>query len=80
ISQFFTYSSMLISALAVVLAGKAVAAFQEAGLIAIQPLAAAPRLELLGVVPTLEGIVAQLAALLIILLGFWLSGRRSRLT
>lgn len=80
ISQFFTYSSMLISALAVVLAGKGVAALQEAGVIDIQPLAAAPRLELLGVFPTLEGIVAQLATLLMILLGFWLSGRRSRLT
>ena len=77
ISQFFSYSSMLISALAVVLAGKGVAALQEAGLIDIQPLAAVPRVEVLGVFPTLEGIVAQVATLLMILLGFWLSGRRA---
>ncbi|PZQ64017.1 MAG: iron permease [Phenylobacterium zucineum] len=76
ISQFFTYSSMLISGLAVVLAGKGVAALQEAGLIDIQPLATVPRVELLGVFPTLEGIGAQIATLLMILLGFWLSGRR----
>ncbi len=77
ISQFFSYSSMLISALAVVLAGKGVAALQETGLIDIQPLAAVPRVELLGVFPTLEGIGAQIATLLMILLGFWLSGRRA---
>ncbi len=78
ISQFFTYSSMLISALAVVLAGKGVAALQEAGLIDIQPLVAIPRIDLLGVFPTLEGIVAQVATLLMIVLGFWLSGRRAK--
>lgn len=77
ISQFFRYSSLLISALAVVLAGKGVAALQEAGLIDIQPLAAIPRIELLGVFPTLEGIVAQVATLLMILLGFRLSSRRA---
>ncbi len=80
ISQFFTYSSMLISGLAVVLAGKGVAALQEAGLIDIQPLAAVPRLELLGVFPTAEGVLVQVATLLMILLGFWLSGRRGRQT
>jgi high-affinity iron transporter len=80
ISQFFTYSSMLISGLAVVLAGKGVAALQEAGVIDIQPLAAAPRLELLGVFPTAEGVLVQIATLLMILLGFWLSGRRGRQT
>ncbi|MFT4935333.1 MAG: high-affinity iron transporter [Pseudoalteromonas distincta] len=79
ISQFFRYSSILISALAVVLAGKGVAALQEAGLIDIQPLASVPRVEVLGLFPTLEGVVAQVATLLAILLGFWLSGRRARI-
>jgi high-affinity iron transporter len=78
ISQFFTYSSVLISALAVVLAGKGVAALQEAGLIDIQPLAAVPRLELLGVFPTTEGVLVQAVTLIMILLGFWMSGRRGR--
>jgi high-affinity iron transporter len=46
-------------------------------LIDIQPLAAIPRIELLGVFPTVEGIVAQVATLGMILLGFQLSGRRA---
>lgn len=49
---------------------KGVAALQEAGLIDIQPLAAVPRVEVLGVLPTLEGMGAQLATLLMILVGF----------
>lgn len=59
ISQFFAYSSILISALAVVLAGKGVAALQEAGLIDIHPLTALPRVEVLGVFPTLEGLARR---------------------
>jgi len=62
----------------VVLAGKGVAALQEAGLIDIHPLAAVPRVELLGIFPTVEGVVAQVATLLAILLGFWLSARRAK--
>lgn len=76
ISQFFSYSSILIAGLAVVLAGKGVAALQEAGLLDIRPLAAAPRIELLGVFPTLEGLVAQVLTLAVIVAGFWFTGRR----
>jgi high-affinity iron transporter len=77
ISQFFSYSSILISVLAVVLAGKGVAALQEAGMLDIKPLTLLPRVEVLGVFPTWEGFVAQLLTVLAIALGFWLSGRRS---
>lgn len=75
ISQFFTYSSLLIAALAVVLAGKGVAALQEAGLLDIRPLASLPRIEILGVFPTWEGLAAQVATLALIVAGFWLAGR-----
>jgi high-affinity iron transporter len=78
ISQFFSYSSILIAVLAVVLAGKGVAALQEAGLLDIRPLAALPRIELLGVFPTWEGLLAQLLTIAAIVLGFWLSNRRAR--
>ena len=78
ISQFFSYSSMLISALAVVLTGKGVAALQEAGMLDIHPLAAIPRLELIGLFPTLEGVVAQVLTVLAIATGFWMSNRRSQ--
>ncbi len=70
IGKFFSYSSALVAILAVVLAGKGVAALQEAGLMSIHPLAALPRVSLLGLFPTLQGIAAQLATVVALLLGF----------
>jgi high-affinity iron transporter len=78
IAKFFAYSSALIAVLAVVLAGKGVAALQEAGLLGVTPLAGAPRIEILGLYPTLEGLAAQAATLLILLLGFGWNRRESR--
>ena len=45
--------------LAVVLAGKGVAALQEAGMLGVHPLAGFPRSPLLGVYPTVETLLAQ---------------------
>jgi high-affinity iron transporter len=70
IAKFFAYSSALIAVLAVVLAGKGVAALQEAGMIGVTPLDWAPRVEILGLYPTLEGLLAQAATLAILLVGF----------
>jgi high-affinity iron transporter len=70
IAKFFAYSSALIAVLAVVLAGKGVAALQEAGMIGVAPLDWAPRVEILGLYPTIEGLLAQAATLLILLAGF----------
>ena len=70
IGKFFSYSSALIAILAVVLAGKGVAALQEAGLVSVHPLAALPRISMLGLFPTLQGVVAQIATLVALLLGF----------
>lgn len=75
IGKFFAYSSALIAVLAVVLAGKGVAALQEAGMIGVTPLGWAPRIEILGLHPTLEGLLAQTATLAILLVGF---GRNRR--
>lgn len=77
ISQFFSYSSILISGLAVILTGKGVAALQEAALFDLHPLAAVPRIEILGVFPTVEGVLAQLLTLLVIAAGFWFTSRRA---
>jgi high-affinity iron transporter len=77
IRQFFAYSAILMSILAVVLAGKGVAALQESGLIDIRPLAALPRIELLGVFPTWEGLFAQVLTVAVLALGFWYSQRRA---
>lgn len=80
IAQFFSYSSILIAVLAVVLAGKGVAGLQEAGMLAVRPLAALPRIEMLGVFPTWEGLVAQLLTLTTVAVGFWAAGRRAQAT
>jgi len=78
IGQFFAYSSLLIAALAVVLAGKGIAGLQEAGVLAVRPLAALPRIEALGVFPTWEGLAAQVVTLLAVIAGFHLVGRQAR--
>jgi high-affinity iron transporter len=77
IAQFFSYSAILIAVLAVVLAGKGVAGLQEAGLLDIHPLSALPRIELLGLFPTWEGLAAQALTLGVIIVGFHLSGRQA---
>jgi high-affinity iron transporter len=69
IGKFFSFSSVLVAVLAVVLTGKGVAALQEAGW--IQPHAvSAPRIELLGVYPSTIGLLAQFAVLAVALFFF----------
>jgi high-affinity iron transporter len=60
----------LVAVLAVVLAGKGVAALQEAGILGIRPLSGLPRISLLGLFPTVQTIAVQIAALVVLLLGF----------
>jgi high-affinity iron transporter len=79
IGKFFSYSSALVAILAVVLAGKGVAALQEAGLISIHPLANLPRVSMLGLFPTLQGILVQVATLGALAAGFAWNRRSSRL-
>lgn len=78
IAQFFAYSALLIAGLAVVLAGKGVAGLQEAGVMDVHPLAALPRVEILGLFPTWEGLTAQLLALSIVIVGCWWADRKGR--
>lgn len=75
IAKFFSYSSALIAVLAVVLAGKGVAALQEAGLIDVRPVVLVPRVDLLGLVPTVQTVLAQIIMLAAVLLGFWYNRR-----
>jgi len=79
IGQFFEYSASLMAILAVVLAGKGVAALQEAGLLDLHPLGL-PRIELLGFFPTIEGVAAQAVTLAILVAGFWWSKRSAAVT
>jgi len=68
IGKFFSISSVFVAVLAVVLTGKGVAALQEAGVFDATPLAG-PRIEMLGVFPYLESVMAQLVVALIALAG-----------
>jgi high-affinity iron transporter len=79
VAQFFNWSAALIALLAVVLAGKGVAALQEGGMLGVTPVAAAPSIPVLGLTPTVEALGAQLAVLLILLFGFGRNRRRATL-
>ncbi|HET6612292.1 MAG TPA: FTR1 family protein [Kofleriaceae bacterium] len=69
----------ILCALAVILAGKGVRALQEAGTVAIRPITG-PRIDILGVFPTLETLLAQAAVLLafVALTGWALARGRAR--
>ena len=76
ITQFFSWSAILIAILAVVLAGKGIAGLQEAGILGVVPLSGVPRIQMLGLFPTTETILAQLAAVVVLAIGFWLNSRK----
>lgn len=79
IGKFFSYSAILIAVLAVVLIGKGVSALQEAGYVSINPLAFVPRVNLLGISPSLESLGAQVVMALLLVFGFvWTSRRVTR--
>ncbi|WP_420477150.1 FTR1 family protein [Noviherbaspirillum sp. ST9] len=65
IGQFFAVSSALVAVLAVVLMGKGVAALQEAGMLDVTPLDV-PSVDLLGIYPSMQTIVAQIVVLLVV--------------
>lgn len=77
IGKFFSYSSVLIAVLAVVLIGKGIAALQEAGMISVGVLPGFPRIELLGITPTIQAVSAQLVMFGLLALGFWWSRRET---
>lgn len=78
IAQFFRYSSILMAVLAVVLAGKGIGALQEAGLLGVTPLPFVPNIEWVGLQPSVQVVLAQLAALLALFVGFALNRPRER--
>jgi high-affinity iron transporter len=78
IGTFFRYSSWLMAILTVVLAGKGFAALQEAGIVGIAPLSALPRVEVVGLFPTVQTITAQLLMIAALIFGFqWNQHRAS---
>ncbi|MGH7399232.1 MAG: cytochrome c/FTR1 family iron permease, partial [Candidatus Rokuibacteriota bacterium] len=76
VGWFFRAGSVLMALLAVVLAGKGVAALQEAGVMAIGPLGL-PAIPALGLYPTWQGVLTQVAVVLLIVGAFACSRRRA---
>lgn len=80
IGKFFSITSLFVAVLAVILAGKGVAGLQEAGWVGVNPVAA-PRIDILGVLPTAETLSAQAIVLLIVLIGYgfnYVKGRKAK--
>jgi high-affinity iron transporter len=74
---FFGVTSLVLAALAIVLAGKGIAALQEAAILAPHPIGA-PRLPVLGVYPDLLGLLLQAALALLVAAGFTWRSRSLR--
>ncbi len=70
IAKFFAFSAALVAVLAFVLAGKGLAALQEAGVVPLTPVAGLPKLELLGFYPTWQTILVQLVVVAILVAGY----------
>jgi high-affinity iron transporter len=77
LSLFFSISAVIIAVLAVVLAGKGVAALQEAGWMSVSA-APVPAIDLLGVYPTWQTLLAQLAVAVMLAIGFTVNRWRAR--
>jgi len=74
--QFFSVTGILMFVLALIFAGKGVAALQEAGRIPVSPISF-PRIDLLGIYPNLQGLLLQLGLVLLALfLWYGLPGKR----
>jgi high-affinity iron transporter len=78
IGTFFGVSAALVAILSVVLVGKGVAALQEAGIIGVAAVRGAPRIEILGLYATVQGLAAQLAIVAVLAAGFVYNRRAAR--
>jgi high-affinity iron transporter len=67
IGRFFSVTSTLLGALAVVFVGQGIASLQEAGILHATFIAQIPTIKILGVFPTVQTLTAQLALLLVVL-------------
>jgi high-affinity iron transporter len=75
IGRFFAFSAALVAILAVVLAGKGVAALREVGMTAMAPLHAFPRIKILGLYPTMQRAAAQVLTIGVLVAGFLFNQR-----
>lgn len=74
IGQFFIASAVLMYVLAIIFAGKGIMALQEADILPISAINI-PRIDWLGIYPSLQSISAQVAMLLILVYLLWIRPR-----
>ncbi len=74
VPQLFKISSLVMSLLAIVLAGKGIHSLQETGYVAIHGIPII-RMELIGVFPTIETCLAQLAVIIVVVV-VWNSSKK----
>lgn len=77
IGQFFAASSALVAVLAIVLAGKGVAALQKVGVFDISPVSF-PQIDLLGIYPTWQTLTAQSIVIFVIIFSVLFNLRSQR--
>ncbi len=75
--RFFSVTTVFMFVLAVVFAGKGIAALQEAGKLPVN-LVHFPRIELLGIYPNLEGLSVQLVMVILAVWVLWKGGRKQQ--
>ncbi|MBU0941536.1 MAG: FTR1 family protein [Bacteroidetes bacterium] len=80
VRQLFRYSSWVITLLAIILIGKGVHAIQEAGWISVTGTWFSIKIDWLGFYPTLETLISQLILLVFLLLLYFLSNFRNKVT
>ncbi|GIV59171.1 MAG: cystathionine gamma-synthase [Rhodothermaceae bacterium] len=68
VRTLFKYSSLAMGVLSVILAGKAIHAFQETGWLSVTPSPLPWRADLLGLFPTIETLIAQLLIATVVVL------------
>jgi high-affinity iron transporter len=77
IRPFFLVTGALLYAMSVVFAGKGVHELQEAGVVGVTNVAGVPQIDVLGLFPTLETLLAQAVLLVCVLVGLVVAFRRS---
>lgn len=76
VRKLFEASAVMMAALAVILSGKGIHSFQETGVISVTTPPIAPRFDLLGLYPTWETILTQVAVLITVVI-LWNYGKKS---
>lgn len=78
LQKFFNVSSVLMMALATILVGKGVHALQEAGIVGMSIFPVKVRIELLGLFPSWETMIAQFVILVVSILIWKNAGKKSK--